>query len=53
MANLQSLIKQHNPKVLTNGKKLNRLCNCTYKDSCHLAGKCLTKRIVYEAEVQI
>ena len=27
MANLQSLIKQHNPKVLTDGKKLIRLCN--------------------------
>ena len=51
MANLQSLIKQHNAKVLTNGKKTTRLCNCRYKDSCHLAAKCLAKCIVYKAEV--
>ena len=40
MANLQSLIKQHNAKVLTDGKKPTRLCNCRYKDSCPLA-KCI------------
>ena len=51
MANLQSLIKQHNAKVLTDGKKPTRLCNCRYKDSCPLAGKCLAKCIVYKAEV--
>ena len=51
MANLQSLIKQHNAKVLTDGKKPIRLCNCRYKDSCPLAGKCSAKCIVYKAEV--
>ena len=51
VANLQSLIKQHNAKVLTDGKKSTRLCNCRYKDSCPLAGKCIAKCIVYKAEV--
>ena len=48
---LQSLIKQHNTKVLTDAKKLTRLCNCRFKDNCPLAGKCLVKCIVYKTEV--
>ena len=51
MANLQSLIKQHNVKVLADGKKPTRLCNCRYKDSCPQAAKCLAKCTVYKAEV--
>ena len=51
MDNLQSLVKQHNAKVLTDGKKLTRLCQRRYKDSCLLAGKWLTKCIVYKVEV--
>ena len=51
MVNLQSLIKQHNANVLTDAKKRTRLCNCRYKDSCPLAGKCLAKCSVYKAEV--
>ena len=51
MANLQSLIKQRNSKVLTDWKKHTRLCNRRYKYSCPQAGKCLAKCIVYKAEV--
>ena len=51
MASLQSLIKTLNAKVLTDGKKPTRLCNCRYKDSSPLAGKCLAKSIAYKAEV--
>ena len=51
MANLQSLIKQHNAKFLTDGKKPTRFHNCRYKDGCHLAGKYLAKCISYKAEV--
>ena len=51
MANLQSLIKQHNAKVLIDEKKAARLCNCRYKASCPLADKCLAKCNVYKAEV--
>ena len=51
MANLQSLIKQHNPEVLTDGKKHTRLRNCRYKEKRPLPGKCLGKYIVYKAEV--
>ena len=50
MAMLHSLIKQHNVKFFTDGKKPTRLCNCRYKDSCPLTSKCLTKGIVYKAE---
>ena len=50
MANLQSLIKQHNAKVSMDGKKPTRLCNCRYKDSCTLTGKCLAKCVVYKIE---
>ena len=42
MAMLHSLIKQHNVKVFTDGKKPTRLCNCRYKDSCPLTSKCIT-----------
>ena len=51
MANLQSLTKKHNAKVLTDGKKSTRLWNCRHKDSCPLAGKCLAKCILLKAEV--
>ena len=51
MANLQSLVKLHNAKVLTDGQKPTRLCNCRYKDSCPMAGKCSAKYIVCKAEV--
>ena len=33
MANLKSLIKQNSAKVLIDGKRTTRLCNCRYKDS--------------------
>ena len=51
MANLKSLIKQHNSKVLTDRKKPTKLCNRRYKGSCSLVGKCLAKCTVYKAEV--
>ena len=43
-----SSMKQHNAKVLTDGKKPTRLCNWRYKDSCPLVGKCLAKCTVYK-----
>ena len=47
MANLQSLIKQHNYKVFIDRKKFSSLFNCKYQDNCLLAGKCLAKCIVF------
>ena len=44
MANLESLIKQLNAKVLTDVKKSTRLCNCIYM---YIIQQC----IVYKAEV--
>ena len=38
-------------KVLTDGKKTAKLCNCRYKDTWPLAGKCSAKCIAYKAEV--
>ena len=47
------MAKQHNSKVLIDGKKPNRLCNCRYKESCSLAGKCLAKCLLYKAGVTV
>ena len=49
MANFQTIIKQHNSKVLIDGKKPT---NCRYKDSCPLSGKCLAKCIIYKQNLQ-
>ena len=51
MANLESLIKQRNAKLLAYGKKPTRLCKCRYKHSCPLPAKCLAKCIACKAEV--
>ena len=47
------MAKQHNSKVLIDGKKPNRLCNCRYKESCSPAGKCLAKCLLYKAGVTV
>ena len=55
MPNMKSLISGHNKKVLRGQEvadKIERGCNCRVGvDRCPLAGKCLTKSLVYKAEV--
>ena len=55
MPNMKSLISGHNKKVIIGQEvadKIERGCNCRVGvDRCPLAGKCLTKSLVYKAEV--
>ena len=53
MPNVESIIKQHNSKLL-NPVHLNQLepCNCRNPQQCPLDGKCLTKCIVYKSTVK-
>ena len=52
MSNVKDLIKQHNPKILSNYQdKIQRPCNCRMKESCPLNGKCLHQCMVCKAEV--
>ena len=51
MSSMSSVIKQHNYKVLSTTKNVDRLCNCRNKDNCLLDGECSQTCIVYKAEV--
>jgi hypothetical protein len=55
MPNALSIIKAHNKRILAEqnntGLAPTRLCNCMSKARCPLEGKCLTKNVVYEAQV--
>ena len=53
MPNMSNIITKHNKKVLN--KKVEtekRTCNCRDKSSCPMEGKCLSKCIVYKADVK-
>ena len=51
--NIENIIKQHNTKVLNDvNDEQQRPCNCRDKNNCPLDGKCLSKCIVYKAEVE-
>ena len=52
MENVTQIIKRHNRKIIQpNPKATTSACNCREKPSCPLNGACLTKSIVYMAEV--
>ena len=56
---MKCFINKHNKRIviLTRNAKQNnttndtRTCNCRRTDECPAAGKCLTKRVVYQADV--
>ena len=54
---MKCFINKHNKRILTRNPKQNnttndtRTCNCRRTDECPAAGKCLTKRVVYQADV--
>ena len=51
--NMENIIKQHNSKVLSDTCNTEvRLCNCRDRSKCPMEGKCLTKCIIYRAEVE-
>ena len=52
MDNKTNIISSHNEKVTNSDNETNgKTCNCRNKSKCPLDKKCLTNKIVYEAEV--
>ena len=53
MDNMKKIINSHNKKVLSETTNVTNtiLCNCRVKPECPLQGKCLSKNIVYRADV--
>jgi hypothetical protein len=51
---MANIIKQHNAKILKSNKPScqdQRQCNCRSKPNCPMDGQCLSKCIIYKAEV--
>ncbi len=54
MPNMNSIIRTHNKKIKTGPPKENpKSCNCRKKEECPLMGKCQTKAVIYNAEVDV
>ena len=53
MPNVKSIISNHNRRILKSNKITSdrKTCNCRVKNTCPLLGKCLTKSLVYNAEI--
>ena len=54
MKNVKSYITSHNNNILATKRKpnaLDNICNCRRKEECSLKGKCLTRNIVYRADI--
>ena len=50
--NIRSIINSHNRKILGENTSLELgQCNCIDKSSCPLDGHCLTRNVLYEAEI--
>ena len=49
MRNMSSILTSHNKKILAENEKQYE-CNCRNKDECPLDNKCLTPRVIYEAD---
>ena len=55
MNNIHQIITSHNKTVRSNEKseaEQTRPCNCRYKTSCPLQGKCLQKGVIYQATIK-
>ena len=50
MRNMSSILTSHNKKILAENEKQYE-CNCRNKDGCPLDNKCLTPRVIHEADV--
>ena len=59
MTNTRSIISQHNARILSKRRQIQATqstesnCNCREKANCPLQGNCLTKSLVYQAEVTV
>ena len=51
MQNINSIINNHNVKVLNNTADIEESCNCKNKNNYPLDGKYLTPHIIYEAHI--
>ena len=47
---MSSILTSHNKKILAYNERQYE-CNCRNKDECSLGNKCLTQRVIYEADV--
>ena len=50
MRNMSSILTSRNKKILAENEKQYE-CNCRNKDECPLENKCLTPRVIHEADV--
>ena len=50
MRSMSSILPCHNKKIFTENEK-QYACNCRNKNECSLENKCLTPRVIYEADV--
>ena len=51
MQNIESVINNHNMKVLNNTAEIEESCSCRNKNNYLLERKCLTPNIMYEAQI--
>ena len=56
MLNIQQIIKGHNQTILKNSAQptqdqAERACNGRKKEECPVEGNCLTKEVIYQAQV--
>ena len=55
MPNVKSIINAHNKKVLANSATTDQVnttnCNCQKRNPCPVNGECLTKGVIYQADV--
>ena len=52
MENNESAISNYNHKLLSNDPPASAQCNCKSVKECSLDGKCLSKNIVYKAQIK-
>ena len=50
MRSMSSILTSHNKKILAENQKQYE-CNCRNKNECSLENKCLTPRVINEADV--
>ena len=53
MPNMEKILKGHNSDMLKVKNPEKRNCNCRIRRNCPLNGECLTKCVVYTAEVKV
>ena len=52
MPNMGKIVSGHNKKILKGVNLQQRLCNCRVPENCPLEGECLSKNVIYQANVK-